>query len=380
MASTVYEVDPTLDTPDPLIVSEKNDFILRAARGEHVPRVPIWVHRQAGRYLPEFKQLRSHHDFFTICRTPHLACEITLQPLRRIPYDAAIIFSDILVVPQALGMTVEMLKGEGPHFPKPLVTPDDVKELKADCDVKKELGYVYEAISLTRKRIGGVIPLLGFSGAPWTLMAYMIEGGGSKTLSKAKKWLYLYPEASKDLLALLAKVVAEYLVLQIEAGAQMVEVFDTWAEFLSPSTYSEFVVPGLRQIASDVHEGLKKKNLDPVPMTLFAKGANASLKLLSELGYDVLAIDWTIDPRQAREIVGDKVTLQGNLDPCALYGSLESIEVESKKMLDSFGSMQRLIGNLGHGVYPDHDPAALLKYVQIVQSYSKLKQEEVKLQ
>jgi uroporphyrinogen decarboxylase len=252
--------------------------------------------------------------------------------------------------------------------------------LNKDCDVKKELSYVYEAIALTRKRIGGVIPLLGFSGAPWTLMAYMIEGGGSKTLSKAKKWLYLYPKASHELLALLAKVVAEYLVYQIEAGAQMVEVFDTWAEFLSPTTYAEFVIPGLKQIAEDMRSGLKSKGIEPVPMTLFAKGANASLKVLSELGYDVLAIDWTIDPKQVRDIVGNKVTLQGNLDPCALYGSLDTIESETKRMLDSFGSMQRLIGNLGHGVYPDHDPSALLKYVQTVQAYSKQKQDEAKSQ
>jgi uroporphyrinogen decarboxylase len=375
-ASRAFIESPDLanypDSPDPSLISVKNDCILQAALGKTVDRIPVWVHRQAGRYLPEFNALRAKFDFFTVCKTPQLACEVTLQPLRRIPYDAAIIFSDILVVPQALGLTVLMVKGEGPHFPEPLNSPDDFVRLDWNCDVSSSLKYVYEAISLTRKRIGGVVPLLGFSGAPWTLMAYMIEGGGSKTLAKAKKWLYLYPEASAKLLDLLAKVVGEYLVHQINAGAQMVEVFDTWAEFLSPETYRTFMIPGLRQIVEFVREKTGNLNLpNRIPITLFAKGANDAqlLSELSELGYDVLAIDWTIDPSEARRIVQDRVTLQGNLDPCALYGSLESISLSTEKMLNSFGNPHsRLIVNLGHGVYPDHHPKSLDQFVSTVHS------------
>eukprot|EP00111_Clytia_hemisphaerica_P015611 TCONS_00046078-protein len=198
----------------------KNDLLLKAARGEEVSRIPIWVMRQAGRYLPEFREVRLEHEFFKVCRTRELACEVTMQPLRRFDLDGSIIFSDILVVPQALGMTVEMVKGKGPVLPEPLVTPDDLKRLNREADVKEELKYVYEAITLTRKTIDGKVPLIGFAGAPWTLMVYMIEGGGSKTYSKAKSWLYKYPEESRDLLNLLSTFIVDYLVEQVKAGAQ----------------------------------------------------------------------------------------------------------------------------------------------------------------
>lgn len=356
--------------PDPDLVSEPNDYILRAAKGLQTPRIPVWVHRQAGRYLPEFRALRVEHDFFAICRNPELACEITLQPLRRIPYDAAIIFSDILVIPQALGMEVLMVKGKGPHFTSPLKIPEDAEAIieshKDDINsVVGQLNYVFDAIRLTRAKLGGVVPLLGFSGAPWTLMAYMIEGGGSKTLSLAKRWLYCYPEVSRRLLRLLEDTVIEYLIQQVHAGAQMLEVFDTWAEFLAPDTFVDFVVPGLRRIASEV-----KAKTQNIPMTLFAKGANASLHIMKDLGYDVLSVDWTISPKQAREAVSGKVSLQGNLDPCVLYGPKETIEAEAKKMVDGFGSTQKVIANLGHGVYPDHNPDSLLTFVKTIQSYS----------
>jgi uroporphyrinogen decarboxylase len=355
---------------DPDLISEPNDYVLRAARGEVTPRPCVWVHRQAGRYMQEFRDVRTQHDFFTICRTPELACEVTLQPLRKIPYDAAIIFSDILVIPQALGMEVLMVKGEGPHFPSPLRTPEDIERLKLDADVARELSYVGEAIRLTRSKLGGRIPLLGFSGAPWTLMAYMIEGGGSKTLSKAKAWLYKYPGASKRLLEILEDAIVDYLWMQIESGAQMLEVFDTWAEYLSPVTFNEFVIPGLRRIASRVKSKCIEKGIAEIPMTLFAKGANQSLEALSRLQYNVLSIDWTIEPAEARRLTGGRVALQGNLDPCVLYGSNDTIHAETIRMLDSFGPGP-LIANLGHGIYPDHSPDALAQYVRSIQSYSR---------
>lgn len=201
-----------------------NDRLLRAVKGEEVDHVPVWIMRQAGRYLPEFRELRSKHDFFTICRTPALACEVTLQPIRRFNLDAAIIFSDILVIPQALGMVVEMRPGVGPVLPNPLVTPSDIDKLKTPVNVSQELGYVYEAITLTRQKLEGKVPLLGFVGAPWTLMAYMIEGGGSKTLSKAKNWLYKWPEESKKLLDIITNVVVDHLVGQAKGGAQLLQV------------------------------------------------------------------------------------------------------------------------------------------------------------
>ncbi|KAF4528854.1 hypothetical protein B566_EDAN017200 [Ephemera danica] len=300
----------------------KNDRLLRAARGEQVDKIPVWVMRQAGRYLPEFRELRSKHDFFTICQTPTLAAEITLQPIDRFDLDAAIIFSDILVIPQALGMTVEMKAGIGPVLPEPLVGPDDLGKLTSPVDVQKQLGYVFEAITLTRHKLDGRVPLIGFAGAPWTLMGYMIEGGGSKTMSKAKSWLYRYPEASKQLLNLLTDVIVDYLVGQVAAGAQ----------------------------------------------TIFAKGAHYALQDLACSGYDIVSLDWTIDPKLARETTGANVTLQGNLDPCVLYGSKETVQAAASEMVKKFGK-NRYIANLGHGIYPDMNPESVEVFIQTVHSF-----------
>lgn len=355
-------------TDSEFVGNGNNDLVLRAARGEAVERVPIWVHRQAGRYLPEFKEVRAKSDFFTVCRTPELACEVTLQPLRRIPYDAAIIFSDILVIPQAMGMEVQMVKGVGPFFPDPLVCPKDLASLNHNVDVNEELGYVFDAIKLTKSKLAGHVPLIGFSGAPWTLMSYMIEGQGSKTLSKAKGWIYKHPKASHELLELLCDTVIRYLVGQVVAGAQLLEVFDTWAGQLSPGAFMEFVFPGLERIARETKAAQRAMGLEPVPMTLFAKGAQFALEELAATEFDVLSIDWTITPEEARRRAPG-VTLQGNLDPCVLYGSTDTIKSEVKKMLDGFGSTQNLIVNLGHGIYPDHKPEALLEFVTAVQNY-----------
>eukprot|EP00095_Tigriopus_kingsejongensis_P006395 maker-scaffold117_size339417-snap-gene-2.23 protein:Tk06395 transcript:maker-scaffold117_size339417-snap-gene-2.23-mRNA-1 annotation:"uroporphyrinogen decarboxylase" len=346
----------------------QNDLLLRAARGEATERAPVWVMRQAGRYLPEFRKMREKHGFFDICQTPELACEITLQPIRRFPLDGAIIFSDILVVPQALGMTVEMRPGEGPVFPEPLVAPEDLAKLSSQDSIKK-LQYVFDAITLTRHRLEGKVPLLGFTGAPWTLMSYMIEGRGSKTQSKAKAWLYRHPEASHQLLQMITDLNVEYLVGQAQAGAQLLQVFESHGDFLTQDLFDRYSLPYLTQIVKGVKEKLQQLGLPTVPMTVFAKGAHFALEQLSKSGYDVIGLDWTMDPKSARLRVGDGVTLQGNLDPCALYAPKEDIEKMVEKMAKAFGS-RRWIANLGHGIYPDVDPEHMKAFVDAVQKYS----------
>ncbi|KAJ3044633.1 Uroporphyrinogen decarboxylase in heme biosynthesis [Rhizophlyctis rosea] len=355
----------------------KNDLILRVARGEKVERAPVWIMRQAGRYLPEFREVRAKHDFFTVCRTPELACEVTLQPIDRYPtLDASIIFSDILVVPQALGLEVQMLEKQGPHFPEPLVDPSHLTRLRQDVDVNIELGYVFDAITLTREKLGGLVPLFGFVGAPWTLMAYMIEGGGSRTLSKAKTWLYQWPEQSKALLQRVTDVSVDFLVGQAKAGAQLLQVFDSWAGELSPLMFEEFSLPYILQIPTRVRARLQELdpsgNLAKIPMVAFARNAHYALETLSDpsSGYDIVSLDWTLDPQEARRRTGGRVTLQGNADPALLYAPKEVIEREVEVMLRKFGPSERYIANLGHGMHPDHDPEHLGWYLQAIRDVS----------
>nr|XP_040027697.1 uroporphyrinogen decarboxylase isoform X1 [Gasterosteus aculeatus aculeatus] len=347
----------------------QNDTFLRAARGEETEHVPVWCMRQAGRYLPEFRESRAGKDFFETCRSPEACCELTLQPLRRFPFDAAIIFSDILVIPQAMGMDVQMVAGKGPTFPDPLKEPEDLQRLQVKVDVAKELGYVFKAITLTRHKIEGKVPLIGFTGAPWTLMSYMIEGGGSRTFSKAKSWLYRHPEASHMLLRMLTDVIVEYLLGQVAAGAQALQVFESHAGILGPSEFQEFSLPYLRDIARCVKDKLKEAGKD-VPMIVFAKDAHYSLEDLSQSRYEVVGLDWTIDPQSARERTGGKVSLQGNMDPCALYAPKERISEIVKKMVEGFGP-RGYIANLGHGLYPDMDPENVGAFVQAVHQHSK---------
>ncbi|CAH1153508.1 unnamed protein product [Phaedon cochleariae] len=344
----------------------KNDRILKAAKGEKPDKLPIWIMRQAGRYLPEFMEFRKQHSFFEICQTPSLACEVTLMPIKRYDLDAAIIFSDILVIPQALGMIVEMRPGVGPVLPEPL-TLENLKELNKEGAVSR-LQYVGEAITLTRHKLEGKVPLFGFSGAPWTLMGYMIEGGGSKTLSKAKKWLYAYPEISHQLLELLTNVITDYLVMQIQAGAQIIQVFDSSAEYLNRHLYAKFCLPYLKKIASGIREKSTALNLEQVPLILFAKGAHFSLAEQADLGYDVLGIDWTMNPNHVRSTLKNKnITVQGNLDPCALYAPKEELAQMVKDMVKSFGT-ERYIVNLGHGIYPDAPTEAVQTFIDAVHS------------
>ncbi|KAG8687404.1 Uroporphyrinogen decarboxylase in heme biosynthesis [Ceratobasidium sp. 394] len=339
--------------------------------------------RQAGRYLPEFRELRKSHGFFEICRTPELATEITLQPIRRYSglLDASIIFSDILVVPQAMGMVVEMHDGAGPVFPEPLAAPGDLdlKRLRDKVDVDKELGYVFDAITMTRKGLKGEVPLIGFCGAPWTLLAYMV--GSSKSMPSPKQWIFKYPEESKRLLSRITIVCADFLVGQIKAGAQLLQVFDSNAGDLSPHDFATFSLPYLKEIASSVRTQLSSHS-PPIPippMTLFAKGANHALPELVDAGYDTLGLDWVISPQAAIAATGGpstKVALQGNIDPSILYGGRDAIEREVKRMCEGFksggseGRCKGWIANLGHGITPGVDPADMQWFLECVHKYS----------
>ena len=350
----------------------KNDCILRAARGERTDFVPVWIMRQAGRYLPEFRELRQKHSFFECCETPSVACEITLMPIRRFDLDAAIIFSDILVIPQALGLKVEMT-GEGPKFPEPLKQGDLLRSrLNFDVNVSQRLHYVYEAITMTRHALQGKCPLIGFTGAPWTLMCYMIEGGGSKTMSKAKKWLYQEPQASVQLLDLLAEKVTDHLVEQVRAGAQLVQLFESNAEYLTLDLFKEFAYPQIIKICTQVKERLKALGLAQVPIIVFAKGGHYAMELLAQNEglIDVISLDWTPNPKKVRLVTGDKFCLQGNLDPCALYSSPDTIALMTKQMMGRFGT-QRYIANLGHGIYPDADFEHVKIFIDLVHKISR---------
>ncbi|KAL8923588.1 MAG: hypothetical protein Q9208_004535 [Pyrenodesmia sp. 3 TL-2023] len=340
----------------------KNDLLLRAARGERVERPPIWVMRQAGRYLPEYHEAKGNNDFFACCRSPEIASTLTVQPIDRYDglIDAAIIFSDILVIPQAMGMTVEMLDKKGPHFPNPLKSPTDgqYEELMArKVDVGKELDYVYQAIGMTRRKLKGRVPLYGFCGAPWTLLCYMVEGGGSKLFVQVKTWIYKYPSQSKQLLQKIAELCVEYLALQVKAGAQIIQVFDSWAAELSPTSFKEFSLPYLRYISKHLTTRLEELELDAVPMVVFAKGAWYGLDDLCESGYQIVGLDWLQDPADAVRIARGRVVLQGNADPGALYGGKEAITKIVQEMVKGFGGGQQgWIANLGHGVTPFVDP------------------------
>lgn len=349
-----------------------NDLILRAARGERTERVPVWLMRQAGRYLPEYGEFKEKHNvgFFDMVKTPSMACEITLQPIRRFNLDAAIIFSDILVIPQVLGMGVDIVEGKGVVFDYLLQTPEDLKKLYKDANISTDLSYVMDAITVTRHALNGQCPLFGFSGAPWTLMKFMIDGGSHSPLPKARKWLVTYPDASKELLQLLCEKVVDYLVCQVKAGAQILQVFDSCAGELGPDMFAEFALPYLKDIAYRTKEKLLEMQVEPVPMVVFAKDAHFAIDDLANSGYEVVSLDWTIKPTHARRIAGNHVTLQGNFDPCMLYSQENELKNAVKTMLKRFGT-QRYIANLGHGVHKDVDPENVGLFVDAVHMYSE---------
>lgn len=339
----------------------KNDLILRAAKGESIERYPVWLMRQAGRILPEYRAVRnSLSGFKELVETPQLAAEVTIQPVDILDVDAAIIFSDILVVPEAMGCEYQMIEKKGPWFENTIKSEADlVKMAQTDFDVEDRLGYVMEAIKITNKELNGRVPLIGFAGAPWTIFCYMIEGHGSKTFSEARKVLYTNPTLAHELLQRITKVTISYLKLKVSAGAHIVQVFDSWAGILGHNQYQEFSIPYLKQIVDA---------LTNVPVTLFSKGAYTSLESIADLNCNTIGLDWNMNIQQMRSYIGEERTLQGNLDPCALYASHKEIENITKKMLDSFTS-QRHIVNLGHGIYPDVDPDKVKTFIKTVKSY-----------
>lgn len=345
----------------------KNDRFLRALLRQPVDRTPVWIMRQAGRYLPEYMNTRAQAgSFMNLCQNPELACEVTLQPLRRYPLDAAIIFSDILTIPDAMGLGLYFVTGEGPKFERPLTSVAEIEKLPRP-DISESLGYVTDAVNLTRREIGGKVPLIGFSGSPWTLATYMIEGGSSKTFGKAKKLIYQDPAAAHLLLGKLADTVTDYLNAQIEAGAQAVQIFDTWGGALSHDAYREFSLGYMERIVA----GLRRENEGRrVPVILFSKGCNTQLEAIANSGTDAMGVDWTVTLSEARRRVGDRVALQGNLDPSILLASPEVIREEVRRTLESFGPGEGHVFNLGHGITPEVDPEHLAALLEAVSEFS----------
>lgn len=322
-----------------------NDLFLKACRRQKVERTPVWMMRQAGRYLPEYRAVRAKTDFLTMCKTPELAAEVTIQPVDIIGVDAAIIFSDILVIPEAMGLHLEMIESKGPKFHNPVRTGDDIESLTVP-DPEKSLRYVLQALETTKRLLRGRVPLIGFSGSPWTLAAYMIEGAGGKEWKFTKQLMLDHPDLMKRLLGKLAEAVRLYLEAQLAAGADAVQIFDTWGGILSPDHYKMFSLDFIHQIVAKLHRNGQ-------PVIIFSKGANHSLKEMADIGADAVGVDWTIDMADARALVGDKVALQGNLDPSALYAAPGAIRREVKAILGKFGKGSGHVFNLGHGIFPD---------------------------
>ncbi|HTA84594.1 MAG TPA: uroporphyrinogen decarboxylase [Bacteroidia bacterium] len=337
----------------------QNDLLLKAARGEGTKRVPVWLMRQAGRILPGYRKVRaSVKDFTELVKTPELACEVTLEPVNVLGVDAAIIFSDILVIPEAMGLPYEMLESKGPHFEKTIKSAKDIEALR--IGTTENWDYVVNALKLTRKELGDKLPLLGFAGSPWTIFAYMTEGSGSKTFSVAKRMIFSEPALAHKLLEKITETTIHYLKDQVKAGADLVQIFDSWGGILGYDTYYEF---SLKYIALIVDE------LSPlVPVTAFPKGAYFASEQLAKLNCRVIGLDWAINPVEARKIFGNK-TLQGNMDPCLLYSDVASIRKATHTMIKSFGT-QGYIANLGHGVYPDTPVDHVKCFVDAVKEYN----------
>lgn len=345
----------------------KNDRFLRALLREPVDVTPVWMMRQAGRYLPEYRATRAKAgSFMSLCSTPELACEVTLQPLKRFELDAAILFSDILTIPDAMGLGLTFTPGEGPQFSKPIRTVADVYALGVP-DPEQELRYVIDAVRLIRQELAGRVPLIGFSGSPWTLATYMVEGGGTKEFAKVKGMLFDQPMVLHKLLDILAQSVTTYLNAQISAGAQAVMIFDTWGGVLTTRDYQIFSLDYMAKIVDGLirqHAGRK------VPVILFTKGGQAWLETMADTGCDALGLDWTIELAQARERVGERVALQGNMDPCVLYASPERIRDEVATILSSFGKGAGHVFNLGHGIHPHVDPEHARAFIDAVHELS----------
>ena len=336
----------------------QNDLLIRAAKGEATERVPVWMMRQAGRILPEYRAVREKAgSFIALATNPEMAAEVTLQPVDILGVDAAIIFSDILVIPEAMGLPYEMIEKTGPYFPKTINTLADISQLRV-ADPQVDLAYVLDAIKIVKTELNGRVPLIGFAGAPFTILCYMIEGRGSKTFSKAKKTLYTDPLLAHTLLQKITDSTIAYLKAQAAVGANLLQIFDSWAGILSPEQYKTFSLPYITQICDAIKD---------VPVTVFAKGAFFARNEMNTLNCEVVGLDWNMDITESRAMIPNK-TLQGNLDPCVLYGSFADIQKETKAMLKAFGR-ERYIANLGHGVYPDTDPEKVKCFIDTVKSW-----------
>ena len=336
-----------------MTVELKNDRFLRALARQPVDRTPVWMMRQAGRYLPEYRATRAKAgSFVQLCQAPELACEVTLQPLERYPLDAAILFSDILTVPDAMGMGLHFETGEGPRFERTVRSDADLAAL-ATPDMESELRYVMDAVRVIRRELDGRLPLIGFSGSPWTVATYMVEGGTSKNFSHIKGMLYDKPALLHALLEKVTRTTIDYLNAQVAAGAQAVMVFDTWGSILTPKTYRSFSLSYMQRIVDSVTREAEGRK---VPVVLFTKGGGPWLEVMADTGCDGLGVDWTTDMAEARAKVGDRVALQGNLDPAVLYASPEVIRDEVRQVLESFGHGPGHVFNLGHGIHPEVNP------------------------
>jgi len=338
-----------------------NDLLLRTLAGEEVERPPVWMMRQAGRYLPEYMVLRRKYDFFTRVQTPALAAEITIQPIDIVGVDAAILFSDILTVPQAMGVEVQMVHGTGPVLPDEINSLADVEKLQTGDGAINHLHYVYDAMAETKKELNNRVPLIGFAGSPWTILCYMIQGGGSKNFAKAKAFCFQQPKAAHALLQKITDITIGYLLEQIKAGANVVQVFDSWGGLLSPTDYETFSLQYMRQIVTAVNTA---------PVILYGKGCWFAYQAMADTGAAAVGVDWTVAPKKARQLAGENVTLQGNFDPLRLLSPVDEIERMTKTMIDEFGA-QRYIANLGHGIVPNIPVEHAKAFVNAVKSYGK---------
>lgn len=337
----------------------KNDLLLRTVNGEKVERPPVWLMRQAGRILPQYRAIRSSlSGFKELVATPDLAAEVTIQPVDELDVDAAIIFSDILVIPESMGLHYELIEKKGPLFPKTIETAKDIENLIEGAEAAENLDYVYRALDVTKKELAGRVPLIGFCGAPWTIFSYMLEGSGSKTFSKAKKFLYTEPDLAHQLLDKITNTSIAYLKKKVEHGVNLIQIFDSWAGILSPEQYRTFALPYIQKMCEAITD---------VPVTVFAKGAWFVLEDLGKLPCATLGLDWSTNPQLARQKVGESKVFQGNLDPCQLYASHKEIELACTSMIKAFGDKH--IVNLGHGVYPDTPLDGVKTFVNTVKNY-----------
>ena len=340
----------------------QNDLFIKACKRQPVERTPVWIMRQAGRYLPDYRAVREKYDFLTMCKTPELAAEVTIQPIDIIGVDAAIIFSDILVIPEAMGMHLEMYDGRGPVFSKPIGSSDDSAKLR-NIDPYDDLSYVMETIKLVKKELNGKVPIIGFSGSPWTLLTYMVEGHGSKSFSRVKKMVYNNPELAHQLLDKISDAVAAYLNAQINSGVDAIQIFDTWGGILTPRDFLIFSLKYVSKVISNIERNGQ-------PIIYFPKGVHYRTRTVGNCGADVIGLDWTMDISKTRDKIGKKVAIQGNLDPTVLYAEKNFIRREVRKVLENYGPGEGHIFNLGHGILPDINPDNAKAMVEFVKEES----------